>query len=175
MRTFADFRQHYLAQGYSSLGISDRTGAEILRNGERGRVVKITIAGKDPSAIFSAWVLEHPHDHLPRVFDIIHGESAGAQQALNWHPCAIEMEELLPMTDDEREQYSHWIEAYLRWRSDPVGEPDDPLGLFRALQAIFDEADGLQGAIGVEVRKPRNVMAREVDGQRTLVMLDPWY
>jgi hypothetical protein len=175
MYKLSDLRRHYLDQGFSSLGISTRTGAEILRNAKLGRVVKLTIAGKDPSVSFAKWITEHPTDSFPRVFSIKEADRIDQQQAHHWRPCAIEMEELQGLNSDERDAYERWIASYLEWRAGRVDQPEDSLRLMAALEAIHEEADNFGGAVGVEVRKPKNVMAREENGNRRLVILDPWY
>ncbi|MDX1572197.1 MAG: hypothetical protein R3200_17075 [Xanthomonadales bacterium] len=175
LQTHQDFHNHYVGQGYQSLGMSTHTGAEILRHRELGRVVKLTIAGKDPAVDFARLAQKSGHPGFPRVLEIHEGAEVQSWSGAKWRPCAIVMEELYPLTEDERKAYEKWVRGYLAWREQGGEKPEDALGMESAISEVIAKAGEMGGSVKVTLLEAKNIMARVDDDERSLVVIDPWY
>lgn len=174
LKTHQDFRRYYLDAGYVSLGVSTNTGAEILRH-ETGRVVKLTIAGKDPAVEFARLAQSSGDAAFPRVLAIREGDRLRSWSGAEWRPCAIEMEELYPLQDAEREAYERWVLAYFDWREGKGEKPADELGVELAVDQVISRASDMGGSVRVNLLNSRSIMARVDGDERSLVVIDPWY
>jgi len=152
------------------------TGARIFFHKGRQQIAKVA---HDPAYdVFVKWALEYVELRVPRFYEHkSFGDPYGAD-----YITFTRMERLYELTAVEGQTYCDWYERIINRARN--GEAladmtdDDPFGLlstFVALHRLAVQSTAQPGTFvrGFDLSKPTNLMARILDGERTLVYSDP--
>lgn len=152
------------------------TGARIFFHKERQHIAKVA---HDPAYdVFVKWALEHVDLRVP----LFHEHKLSGDPGEANYVTFTRMERLYELTAVEGQTYCAWYERIINRARN--GEElidmadDDPFGLlstFVGLHRLAVQSAAQPGTFvrGFDLGKPTNLMARIIDGKRTLVYSDP--
>jgi hypothetical protein len=166
--------EEYKANGFTVLtNTASRIGSVIAISADSTRIAKFS---QDPAYDnFVKFVQRQAHSkYLPVVFS--HDEHGGSDEigAKPWFTIT-EMEKLEELTSPESDALIPWLQSLfeaIRKHHSLASFHDDPFGLLLTMSQLWDYARALGN--GFDILKTSNFMAREFDGDRNLVITDPY-
>ena len=163
-----DALQPYLDQGYYEISTDSGTGSRILVNDSLNKVVKLN---EDlPYHGFAQYAIAHSDTHLPSMFthEIFESETNAFSEYLF---TVTVMELLLPLTPEESLGVIDW---YKQWCSldEESQHNEDPYQLLDSISALRKHAE--TNGYKLDLGKSTNYMIRDNEGNRELVITDPY-